>query len=61
MTGNWTEVTLLVDESSGIESILGTPMDCEQGEVARFDCSDIDLISFLPVQEMGGAPGRDGE
>ena len=57
VTGNWTEVTLLVDESSGIESILGTPMDCEQGEVARFDCSDIDLISFLPVQEMGGARG----
>jgi choice-of-anchor B domain-containing protein len=40
-----------------MESILGTPTDCEQGEVAGFDCSDIDLISFLPVQEMGGARG----
>ncbi len=56
-TGDWTEVTSLIDESSGMESILGTPTDCERGEAAGFDCSDIDLISFLPVQEMGGARG----
>ena len=56
-TGDWTEVTSVFDESSGMESILGTPTDCEQGEAAGFDCSEIDLISFLPVQEMGGARG----
>ena len=56
-TGDWTEVTSVFDESSGMESILGTPTDCERGEVAGFDCSEIDLISFLPVQEMGGARG----
>ena len=56
-TGDWTEVTSLIDESSGMESILGMPTECERGETAGFDCSDIDLISFLPVQEMGGARG----
>ena len=56
-TGDWTEVTSLIDESSGMESILGTPTDCERGEVAGFDCSDIDLIAFLPVQDMGGSRG----
>ena len=56
-TGDWTEVTSLIDENSGMESILGTPTDCGQGRVAGFDCSDVDLISFLPVHEMGAARG----
>ena len=56
-TGNWNEVTSLVDESAGMESILGMPEECERGETAGFDCSDIDLISFLPVQELGGGRG----
>ena len=56
-TGDWTELTSLFEESSGMESILGTPTDCEGGEVLGFDCSDIDLIAFLPVQDMGGARG----
>ena len=55
--GDWSEVASLIDEGSAMESILGTPAECEQGEVAGFDCSDIDLVSFLPVQEMGGARG----
>ncbi len=56
-TGDWTEMTSLIDESAGMESILGAPTACEQGEIAGFDCSDIDLVSFLPVQELGAARG----
>ena len=56
-SGEWTELTSLMDEISGMESILGTPTECEGGETAGFDCSEIDLISFLPVREMGGARG----
>ena len=56
-TGNWTEVTSVIDESSGMESILGKPTECERGEVVGFDCSDVDLVSFLPVQDLGGARG----
>ena len=57
VTGDWTEMASVIDENSGMEGILGTPTDCAQGEVAGFDCSEIDLVSFLPVLEMGGARG----
>ena len=58
-SGDWTEVASLIDESSGMESILGASAECGQGQgvVAGFDCSDVDLISFLSVQEMGAARG----
>ena len=55
--GEWTEAGYIIDVGSGMESILGSPIECEGGEVGGFGCSDIDLISFMSVQDLGGSRG----
>ncbi|SVB66891.1 uncharacterized protein METZ01_LOCUS219745, partial [marine metagenome] len=55
--GEWTEAGSILDVASGMKSILGSPIECEAGEVEGFSCSDIDLISFLSVQDLGGGRG----
>ncbi len=42
----------LVDEFSQTAS---GPETCEEGTVAQFECSDVDLLSFVPIAELGGA------
>ncbi|MFQ5705040.1 MAG: choice-of-anchor B family protein [Gemmatimonadales bacterium] len=56
-TGEWMERGRVVSEVVGLDPILGGEVDCDQGVAARFDCSQVDLVSFLPVQAMGGARG----
>ena len=56
--GEWAAIESLIDEVGGMEGILGAPEDCsDAGTVGGFDCSDVDLISFVPVKDLGGARG----
>ena len=36
------------------EAILGSPVQCESGFAAGFRCSNVDLVSFLPLEDLGG-------
>ena len=56
-SGEWTEAGSIIDVGSGMESILGSPLECEGGAVGGFGCSDVDLISFMSVQDLGGSRG----
>ncbi len=38
---------------------LGTTVECEGGEVAGFSCSNVDLVSYLPIESLGGGAGAD--
>ena len=38
---------------SGLEAIVGSPVPCEGGIAAGFPCSNVDLLSFLPLGELG--------
>ncbi len=56
--GEWVAIEALIDEGGGMEGILGAPEDCsDAGTVGGFDCSEVDLVSFLPVKDLGGARG----
>ena len=55
--GAWAPVQSLFSEVSGYESVLGNPMDCAEGEASVFGCSDVDLVSFMPVADLGGGRG----
>ncbi len=56
--GEWAAIESLIDEGGGMEGILGSPEDCSDvGTVGGFDCSEVDLVSFLPVKALGGARG----
>ena len=37
----------------GLDPILGSPVQCEGGIAAGYQCSNVDLVSFLPVQDLG--------
>ena len=40
-----------------IELVASGPVDCADGIAWQFGCSNVDLLSFLPTQDIGGAGG----
>ena len=54
----WTEVTRLAGEVVTADAVLGDEVRCsDEGSAEGFECSDVDLLSFLPVSEMGANRG----
>src|SRR5690606_5257166 len=54
---SWTQAALLVTDVETMTSIAGREVACTQGEAAEFSCGSVDLLSFLPIQDIGGARG----
>ena len=55
--GTWTETSAVTDLGTGLTAITGDQVDCSDGDAAGFSCEDVDLVSFLPVSELGGKRG----
>jgi choice-of-anchor B domain-containing protein len=55
--GTWREVTKLWTALEGMEAIVGAPVNCTSGTAATFGCDELNLVSFLPVQAIGGGRG----
>ena len=53
----YTAAGTLIDTSSGMEAVTGGEVACETGVAAAFDCEEVDLVSFVPVQDLGGERG----
>ncbi len=47
----------LVSEQVGLSSISGGQIDCEEGLAQGFDCDRVDLLSFIPREELGAPRG----
>ena len=47
----------LVSEQVGLASISGGQIDCEEGLAEGFDCDRVDLLSFIPREELGAGRG----
>jgi choice-of-anchor B domain-containing protein len=56
-TGEWAERGSIVDTGGGLSPIVGGELRCEEGVVEGFGCSEVDLVSFLPVESLGGDRG----
>jgi len=41
----------------GLEAQTGQELSCEDGQAGMFECEDMDLLSFLPIHEIGGERG----
>ena len=39
----------------GLDAIVGSPVPCEGGFTAGYPCSNVDLLSFFPLADLGGA------
>ncbi len=56
--GRWmAAATVFTDSESTYEPILGAQVNCADGAVQAFGCEDVDVMSFLPVKDIGGARG----
>ena len=56
--GVWSEVAKAFPEvAPALASITGGQVDCQSGAASTFDCSDVDMLSFLSVADLGGTRG----
>lgn len=53
----WSKGYPIFSEVEGFDPVLGGEVACAEGEASVFGCSDVDLVSFVPVEELGGARG----
>ncbi len=49
--------TRVISATSGLDPIVGDPVECVNGYAGIFECNNIDLVAFLPVHLMGGGRG----
>ncbi|MFB3113278.1 MAG: choice-of-anchor B family protein, partial [Gemmatimonadales bacterium] len=54
--GSWTESAWL-SLANDLQTIAGEEVKCSEGHAAQFECSDVDLLAFLPISALGGEPG----
>ncbi len=57
--GMWTPGELVVGEHRGLPAIVGRDdeIECEDNAAAGYDCDNVNIISFLPINEMAGGRG----
>ena len=53
----WTRGVKVASEVAGLDAIAGSDVACEDGTADVFDCDHVDIVSFLPVEQMGGTRG----
>ena len=53
----WEPDGSIIDETEGLSPLTGEERECDGGSVAGFSCSDVDLVSYLPVDALGGGRG----
>ncbi len=55
--GDWEVATVIESQPEGFESITGDEITCQNGTAGDWGCSDVDMVSFLSVSDMGGERG----
>ena len=55
--GNWRQDGEVFHEVEGLTALTGDEIRCEEGTAALFRCSQVDILSFIPVQELGADRG----
>jgi hypothetical protein len=54
---SWMPVATLVSEAEALEAVTGSETRCVAGTANRFSCGQVDLLAFLPIQQIGGGRG----
>ncbi len=56
--GEWTRTSSVFDIDESLVAVNGEQIDCaEDGTAGAFNCSDVELVSFMPVDDIGGERG----
>ena len=56
-SGEWARSARLVAEHAPLPAINGGEVSCDDGTASGYDCDRVDLLSFLPREEMGAGRG----
>jgi len=55
--GDWIAETELYSAAEGMDAVVGGEVRCAEGSAAGFECGGVDLVSFVPVVDLGGGRG----
>ncbi len=53
----WRLDARLASEQVGLPAIAGGQVDCAEGAADGFDCADVDLLAFIPREQLGAGRG----
>lgn len=53
----WTGESLTAPSREIFASLSGERVPCAEGKAALFDCQDVDLLSFMPIDQVSNTPG----
>ncbi|NNF03708.1 MAG: choice-of-anchor B family protein, partial [Rhodothermales bacterium] len=53
----WNEVATYDRPASDLAAIKDAPVECDSGEAKDYACQNVDLISFVPLSELGANRG----
>jgi choice-of-anchor B domain-containing protein len=54
--GGWSAPAWLDLAEEALTAVTGAEVRCDGGQAGRFTCNNVDLLSFLPIAELGGGP-----
>ena len=55
----WDGGVTVASEVVGLDPITGDEVACEDGSANVFTCNNVDIVSFLPVRQLGGGRGAE--
>lgn len=55
--GKWSMTTSLTASEDRIPTVAGKKTDCTNGKAAGFECSNVQLMSYMSVPDVGGGRG----
>ena len=57
--GEWRDGELFVGDFRGPPAILGMEeeVECAENSVAGYECDNVNIVSFLPIKDLGGVRG----
>ena len=56
-SGGWVEGTILRESARTLDAVAGGEVPCTDGATGPFDCSQVDLVAFVPLAALGADPG----
>ncbi|MDE2783566.1 MAG: choice-of-anchor B family protein [Gemmatimonadota bacterium] len=55
--GGWAESSTLRESTRTLTAVTGEETPCTDGATGPFDCSQVDLVAFVPLASLGADPG----
>ena len=55
--GGWAENSTLRESTRTLTAVTGEEAPCTDGATGPFDCSQVDLVAFVPLASLGADPG----